>query len=400
MKRLISLLFSLFIIISIFTVNPVYAKENENNIFTFDKPPAPNNTIIYATNTKYFNGLELFVYTPKEILFYTDYFSKTQTVIPDNFACGYQIDYKINDNPWHYKPNWDKLDYSNMINEPFSNNIQLGTNGVIENFQHQTIFSTADNSEISGDLSKLVFKTQNYNIIDYYNNNLTFRLRTYITYVLEDGKPIYLFSDWTNNLFPQDCIDLNSKVSPISINTVSFLDTDNLISLYCSFNPENNFFKEFSYYNLNNKDNLQFEVEAILIPKNENGEFVVDKNVIKNKEKAILFGINESTSFSFDINSPTFDSENWAIATKIIFPNIKKESDYSKPIQLSTIAKNKPNYISTTPPQVIVKDTCDLCGFCPAPLGTCIFIYLIIFVAILIISIFILFYFKNRTPKY
>jgi hypothetical protein len=358
-------------------------------------------TIFTEMQTDENSAIQGYFITPKSILDLPNNYYKVVGETENQVEIGYQIDYKIDNKNWHYDKSWDTLKYNNMNNDSFIYDYKHTLSEDMEIIYNTYLIDTVDNKSITGDFASIIKKTDKGSFIDFSNHTITLKTRMYITYTPKGESRKFIFSDWSKPVEVLKSTDNIPKEIPSpEIDSLEIYPRNNCTNFSINIKQSPEILTTLAYSKAFYGLQIEFYVEGYLIPKDETGKFNIEKAIPVNSNLSDK-RIYKNYVFSYPEKEIT-EIDDWAFVVKLVSPEESLSSGYSKIIPISEICMNDPRKDKdgvTLEGEVEIIDKCNLCGFCPQPLGICIFSYGFILIAVIIILIVIIMWFKRKQEK-
>ena len=411
MKKIMMLLMAFIMLLSCMTM-PVAAAKTMDDFF-------PNGNITLASPLFVYNGdetgglIEMCVTTPQEMTEIGSYYGPSfDNIFGTDGMClmGTQIDYRVNGGAWHYTAEWDKLNQTNMENSIVQYHLNMNELFGPQPSYRVSILSSSVETEDYGDVSAL-FKANGEDVyLDIENNTIEFRARAYVYYKLTSGEEKYVFSNWSQELKPGETPSQDEKhffESP----EIAFVDINpspNAMNFSIKVNITENIMNEWTQFKAIYGQASDFDLEAKIMPVAEDGSFKEDEaieliSLSKNAPSHEGFHLEETLRYDFSYDSSFDRYDKWAISVRFVGKD-QFESEYSEPKLVSTVATNDPNQDeegNLITDDLVTDEKCPVCGFCPMPLGICVFAYVLIGVVLLVIATVAIFIIrKKRNESY
>lgn len=395
-KRTITFLLLFSIIFSF--ICPVYAEPttDEETIKMEDTfkngkindTTSPAITIIESVDG---NSLNTCLVFPQEIVNLISDFDSTfnyRYQVEDGIKAGFQLDYKIDKGEWHYNKSWDALDYSNMKNDDFRNATEVQVDDTLETVCDFSPISTSSINNINGDFSSIIKKNDEGAFIDFNNHSVSIRVRSYVTFTPNGEKTKYIFSEWSEELSPKSLSEqIVETVPPPKFDGLLIYPQNGVTDFEIDIENIKELSQILAIYRSVLGQQATFDIKGYLIPKNEQGTFDISNAIELQSGNTI--GLSQKYIFTYD-KKEIVEIDDWSFVAKVVSDENNLTSEYTDVVPISAICLNDPRKDANGIPikgEVEIIDKCPLCGFCPQPLGLCIFSYLLFFIAIVIIVI-------------
>lgn len=408
-KRTITFLLLFSIIFSF--ICPVYAEPttDEETIKMEDTfkngkindTTSPAITIIESVDG---NSLNTCLVFPQEIVNLISDFDSTfnyRYQVEDGIKAGFQLDYKIDKGEWHYSKSWDTLDYSNMKNDDFRNTVEMQMDEMLDTVCDFSPISTYIASDINGDFSSIIKKNDEGAFIDFSNHSVFIRVRSYATFTPNGEETKYIFSEWSKEVSPKPLSEQTAETIPSpKFNGLLIYPQSGITNFEIKVENIKELSQILAIYRSTLGQQAIFDIKGYLIPKNGQGTFDIS-DAAELQSNNIKTGLSQKYVFTYDKEEIT-EIDDWSFVARVVFSENDLTSEYTDVVPISAICLNDPRKDEDgilIEGEVEIIDRCPLCGFCPQPLGLCIFSYLLFFIAIVIIIIIGIVMAKKRQER-
>ena len=413
MKRIFSVLLSLLLLLSLFSVTAFAAEENDISKFELSAPKAPNYFVYTdgdATEGHHDHLRMIMVADPEVALLAAEYdrdseaFYKKYGLYSFNLVMQYDVSLDGEDS-WQHNEEWDTEYYNDGHVNGYP--VQSLRSELIEDFEFfwLTYYEGPDSDtfvpykpailteKFSGD----GYEDDIYSF-DVENHSLYIRCRYYMEWETFDaekneiGEKQSKFSDWSESaVFGKNSTQIipdepTTYAAPVisDMKIVLSEGDENSHIEYAQTTPESVWMTGV-YYLMKEEgqfDGLETQVSI------DGGEWIEFSTADSGDDWCLWNGGRTANNFDAPIN------ENSNVKLRIRFTGTHGPSEWSNVLELNGGGtQENPDNTGKAPeekPPVDEKDKCSLCGFCPVPLGLCIFIWIAIVVVVILVIVIII----------
>ena len=412
MKKLPAFLLSLILLLSVFSVMTFAAEENDISKFELPAPKAPNYFVYTDGNAS--EGAHdhlrmIMVADPEVALLAAEYdrdseaFYKKYGLYSFNLVMQYDVSLDGEDS-WQHNEEWDTEYYNDGHVNGYP--VQSLRSELIEDFEFFWLtYHDGQGSDTFKPYQPAIL-TEKFDGDDIYsfdveNHSLYIRCRYYMEWEPivknEDGEgpgeKQSKFSDWsesavfgknTTQITPDEPTTYEAPViSDLKIVPPGENEQNSHLE-YVQTTPESVWMTGV-YYLM--KEEGQFEGLETQVSIN-GGEWIEFDTADAGGDWCLWNGGRTANNFDAPIN------ENSNVKLRIRFTGTHGPSEWSNVLELNGGGtQENPGETNKAPeekPPVDEKDKCSLCGFCPVPLGLCIFIWIAIVVVVILVIVIII----------
>jgi len=411
MKRILSVLLSLFLLLSLFSVTAFAAEENDISKFELPAPKAPNYFVYTDGNASegHHDDLRMIMVADPEVaLLAAEYdrdseaFYKKYGLYSFNLVMQYDVSLDGEDS-WQHNEEWDTEYYNDGHVNGYP--VQSLRSELIEDFEFfwLTYYEGPDSDtfvpykpailteKFTGD----GYEQDTYSF-DVENHSLYIRCRYYMEWETFDaekneiGEKQSKFSDWsesavfgknTTQIVPDEPTTYEAPViSDLKIVPPGENEQNSHLE-YVQTTPESVWMTGV-YYLM--KEEGQFEGLETQVSIN-GGEWIEFSTADSGDDWCLWNGSRGAYNDDVPIE------ENTNVKLRIRFTGTHGPSEWSNVLELNGGGtQENPGETNKAPeekPPVDEKDKCSLCGFCPVPLGLCIFIWIAIAIVVILVIV-------------
>ena len=422
MKRIFSVLLSLLLLLSLFSVTAFAAEENDISKFELPAPKAPNYFVYTdgdATEGHHDHLRMIMVADPEVALLAAEYdrdseaFYKKYGLYSFNLVMQYDVSLDGEDS-WQHNEEWDTEYYNDGHVNGYP--VQSLRSELIEDFEFfwLTYYEGPDSDtfvpykpailteKFSGD----GYEDDIYSF-DVENHSLYIRCRYYMEWETFDaekneiGEKQSKFSDWSESaVFGKNSTQIipdepTTYAAPVisDMKIVLSEGDENSHIEYAQTTPESVWMANVYYYMQGEGqfDGLETQVSI------DGGEWIEFDTADSGGDWCLWNGSRGAYNFDVPIE------ENSHVKLRIRYIGTHGPSEWSNVLEINGGGTQElPENTSKAPdekPAVVEKDKCSICGFCSVPLGLCIFIWIAIAVVMIIIVVIMIATKKKRCPN-
>ena len=411
MKRIFSVLLSLLLLLSLFSVTAFAAEENDISKFELPAPKAPNYFVYTdgdATEGHHDHLRMIMVADPEVALLAAEYdrdseaFYKKYGLYSFNLVMQYDVSLDGEDS-WQHNEEWDTEYYNDGHVNGYP--VQSLRSELIEDFEFfwLTYYEGPDSDTFVPYKPAILTEKftgdgyeQDIYSFDVENHSLYIRCRYYMEWETFDaekneiGEKQSKFSDWSESaVFGKNGTQITpdeptTYAAPIisDMKIVLSEGDENSHIEYTQTTPESVWMNGV-YYLMNDEygfDGLETQVSI------DGGEWIEFSTADAGDDWCLWNG--NRGAYNFDV--PIEEDSN--VKLRIRFPGTHGPSEWSNVLEINGGGTqeipdntNKPADAPTTDEPS--EEKCSLCGFCPIPLGLCIFIWIAIAVVVILIVV-------------
>ena len=413
MKRIFSVLLSLLLLLSLFSVTAFAAEENDISKFELPAPKAPNYFVYTDGNASegHHDDLRMIMVADPEVaLLAAEYdrdseaFYKKYGLYSFNLVMQYDVSLDGEDS-WQHNEEWDTEYYNDGHVNGYP--VQSLRSELIEDFEFfwLTYYEGPDSDTFVPYKPAILTEKftgdgyeQDIYSFDVENHSLYIRCRYYMEWETFDaekneiGEKQSKFSDWSESaVFGKNGTQITpdeptTYAAPIisDMKIVLSEGDDNSHIEYAQTTPESVWMTGV-YYLMKEEgqfDGLETQVSI------DGGEWIEFSTADSGDDWCLWNGSRGAYNDDVPIE------ENTNVKLRIRFTGTHGPSEWSNVLELNGGGtQENPDDTGKAPdekPPVDEKDKCSLCGFCPVPLGLCIFIWIAIVVVVILVIVIII----------
>ena len=409
MKRISSVLLCALLLLSLFTVTAFAAEENDIGKFELPAPKAPNYFVYTdgnATEGHHDHLRMIMVADPEVALLAAEYdrdseaFYKKYGLYSFNLVMQYDVSLDGEDS-WQHNEEWDTEYYNDGHVNGYP--VQSLRSELMDDFEFfwLTYYEGPDSDTFVPYKPAILTEKftgdgyeQDIYSFDVENHSLYIRCRYYMEWETFDaekneiGEKQSKFSDWSESAV----FDKNgTQITPDEPTTYEAPVISDLKIVPPGENEQNSHLEYVQttpesvwmtgvYYLM--KEEGQFEGLETQVSIN-GGEWIEFDTADAGGDWCLWNGGRTANNFDAPIN------ENSNVKLRIRFTGTHGPSEWSNVLELNGGGtQENPDDTGKAPdekPPMDEEDSCSLCGFCPVPLGLCIFIWIVIVIAIILV---------------
>ena len=413
MKRIFSVLLSLLLLLSLFSVTAFAAEENDISKIELPAPKAPNYFVYTdgnATEGHHDHLRMIMVADPEVALLAAEYdrdseaFYKKYGLYSFNLVMQYDVSLDGEDS-WQHNEEWDTEYYNDGHVNGYP--VQSLRSELIEDFEFfwLTYYEGPDSDTFVPYKPAILtekFTGDGYEddiySFDVENHSLYIRCRYYMEWETFDaekneiGEKQSKFSDWSESavfgknstqIIPDEPTTYEAPVIS-DMKIVLSEGDDNSHIEYAQTTPESVWMTGV-YYLMKEEgqfDGLETQVSI------DGGEWIEFSTADSGDDWCLWNGSRGAYNDDVPIE------ENSGVKLRIRFTGTHGPSEWSNVLELNGGGtQENPGETNKAPeekPPVDEKDKCSLCGFCPVPLGLCIFIWIAIAIVVILVIVIII----------
>ena len=413
MKRIFSVLLSLLLLLSLFSVTAFAAEENDISKFELPAPKAPNYFVYTDGNASegHHDDLRMIMVADPEVaLLAAEYdrdseaFYKKYGLYSFNLVMQYDVSLDGEDS-WQHNEEWDTEYYNDGHVNGYP--VQSLRSELIEDFEFfwLTYYEGPDSDTFVPYKPAILTEKftgdgyeQDVYSFDVENHSLYIRCRYYMEWETFDaekneiGEKQSKFSDWSESaVFGKNSTQIipdepTTYAAPIisDMKIVLSEGDDNSHIEYAQTTPESVWMTGV-YYLMKEEgqfDGLETQVSI------DGGEWIEFSTADAGGDWCLWNGSRGAYNDDVPIE------ENSGVKLRIRFTGTHGPSEWSNVLELNGGGtQENPDDTGKAPdekPPVDEKDKCSLCGFCPVPLGLCIFIWIAIAIVVILVIVIII----------
>jgi len=415
MKRILSVLLSLFLLLSLFSVTAFAAEENDISKFELPAPKAPNYFVYTDGNASEgdHDHLRMIMVADPEVALLAAEYSKDSEAFYEKYGLWsfeiciqYDVSLDGEDN-WQHNEEWDTNWYTDGIGNGYP--YESIRSELMDDFEFfwLTYYEGEDGSVFEPykpAITTYVYHhgdwDENIYSFDVENHSLYIRCRYYMEWeplVKNDdgegpGEKQSKFSDWSESaVFGKNGTQITpdeptTYAAPIisDMKIVLSEGDENSHIEYAQTTPESVWMTGV-YYLMKEEgqfDGLETQVSI------DGGEWIEFSTADSWGDWCLWNGSRGAYNDDVPIE------ENTNVKLRIRFIGTHGPSEWSNVLELNGGGtQENPDDTGKAPdekPPVDGKDKCSLCGFCPVPLGLCIFIWIAIVVVVILVIVIII----------
>ena len=413
MKRILSVLLSLLLLLSLFTVTAFAAEENDISKFELPAPKAPNYFVYTDGDEKEARHDDLrmiMIADPEVALLAAEYNRDSDAFYKKyglySFAISMQYDVSLDgEDNWQHNEEWDTNWYTSGYADGYPY-VSLGSE-MMEDFEFfwLTYYEGEGSSTFVPYQSAITTYVchheeweENIYSFDVENHSLYIRCRYYMEWETYDeakneiGEKQSRFSDWSESaVFGKNGTQITpdeptTYAAPIisDMKIVLSEGDENSHIEYAQTTPESVWMNGV-YYEMTGEgqfDGLETQVSI------DGGEWIEFSTADSGDDWCLWNGSRGAYNDDVPIE------ENTNVKLRIRFIGTHGPSEWSNVLELNGGGtQENPDDTGKAPdekPPVDEKDKCSLCGFCGVPLGLCIFIWIAIVVVVILVIVIII----------
>ena len=413
MKRIFSVLLSLLLLLSLFSVTAFAAEENDISKFELTAPKAPNYFVYTDGNAKegHHDDLRMIMVADPEVaLLAAEYYADSDAFYGKyglySFAISMQYDVSLDDEEhWQHNAEWDTSWYTGGYADGYPY-VSLGSE-MMEDFEFfwLTYYEGEGSSTFvpyQPAITTYVYHHEDWeeNIysFDTENHSLYIRCRYYMEWETYDadkneiGEKQSKFSPWSESaVFGKNSTQVipdepTAYEAPVisDMKIVLSEGDDNSHIEYAQTTPESVWMTGV-YYLMKEEgqfDGLETQVSI------DGGEWIEFSTANSGDDWCLYNG----TRGAYNSDAPIEEDTN--VKLRIRFTGTHGPSEWSNVLELNGGGtQENPGETNKAPeekPPVDEKDKCSLCGFCPVPLGLCIFIWIAISIVVILVIVILI----------
>ena len=413
MKRILSALLSVFLLLSLFSVTAFAAEENNIGEFELPAPQAPNYFVYTdgdASEGHHDDLRMIMVADPEVALLAAEYDHDSEAFYKKyglwSFEIVMQYDVSLDgENDWQYTSEWDSQYYVGSYGEGFQS-VSLRSE-LMEDFEFFWLtYHEGQGSDTFKPYQPAIltekFDGNDVHSFDIENHSLYIRCRYYMEWEplvqyeegIGPGEKQSKFSDWsesavfgknTTQIIPDEPTTYEAPViSDLGIVPPGENEQNSHLE-YVQTTPESVWMTGV-YYLMKEEgqfDGLETQVSI------DGGEWVEFSTADAGGDWCLWNGSRTAINFDVPIN------ENSNVKLRVRFTGTNGPSEWSNVLELNgggtqeipdTTGKPADEPTTDEPDE----EKCSLCGLCPVPLGLCIFIWIAIAIAVILIIVIII----------
>ena len=413
MKRIFSVLLSLLLLLSLFSVTAFAAEEHDISKFELPAPKAPNYFVYTDGNASegHHDDLRMIMVADPEVaLLAAEYdrdseaFYKKYGLYSFNLVMQYDVSLDGEDS-WQHNEEWDTEYYNDGHVNGYP--VQSLRSKLIEDFEFfwLTYYEGPDSDTFVPYKPAILTEKftgdgyeQDVYSFDVENHSLYIRCRYYMEWETFDaekneiGEKQSKFSDWSESaVFGKNSTQITpdeptTYAAPIisDMKIVLSEGDDNSHIEYAQTTPESVWMTGV-YYLMKEEgqfDGLETQVSI------DGGEWIEFSTADAGGDWCLWNGSRGAYNDDVPIE------ENTNVKLRIRFTGTHGPSEWSNVLELNGGGtQENPDDTGKAPdekPPVDEKDKCSLCGFCPVPLGLCIFIWIAIAIVVILVIVIII----------
>ena len=413
MKRILGVLLSLLLLLSLFTVTAFAAEENDLSKFELPAPKAPNYFVYTDGDEKEARHDDLrmiMIADPEVALLAAEYNRDSDAFYKKyglySFAISMQYDVSLDgEDNWQHNEEWDTNWYTSGYADGYPY-VSLGSE-MMEDFEFfwLTYYEGEGSSTFVPYQSAITTYVchhgdwdENIYSFNVENHSLYIRCRYYMEWETYDeakneiGEKQSRFSDWSESaIFGKNSTQIipdepTTYEAPVISNMKIVLSEgdENSHIEYAQTTPESVWMANVYYYMQG-----EGEFEGLETQVSINGGDWIEFDTADSGGDWCLYNGNRG-AYNFDVPI----AENTNVKLRIRFTGTHGPSEWSNVLELNGGGtQENPDDTGKAPdekPPVDKKDKCSLCGFCPVPLGLCIFIWIAIVVVVILVIVILI----------
>ena len=415
MKKSLSLLLSMLLLLSIFSVTAFATEENDISKFELPAPKAPNYFVYTDGDEKEasHDDLRMIMIADPEVALLAAEYSRNSEAFYEkyglySFAISMQYDVSLDgEDNWQHNSEWDTNWYTGGYADGYPY-VSLGSE-MMEDFEFFWLTyyegeGSATFTPYQPAITTYVFNhgdwEENIYSFDVENHSLYIRCRYYMEWETFDaakneiGEKQSKFSDWSESavfgknstqMVPDEPTVYEAPVISDMKIVLSEGDENSHIE-YAQTTPESVWMANIYYYM---KDEGQFDGLETQVSI-DGGDWVEFDTADAGGDWCLYNGIRGAYSWEHPIE------ENSHVKLRIRFVGTHGPSEWSNILEINgggtqEMAEQAKKPAAEKPTAETSKeDKCSLCGFCPEPLGLCIFIWIAVLIVIILIVVIII----------
>ncbi len=413
MKRIFSVFLCALLLLSLFSMTAFAAEENDLSKFELTAPKAPNYFVYTDGNAKegHHDDLRMIMVADPEVaLLAAEYYADSDAFYGKyglySFAISMQYDVSLDDEEhWQHNAEWDTSWYTGGYADGYPY-VSLGSE-MMEDFEFfwLTYYEGEGSSTFvpyQPAITTYVYHHEDWeeNIysFDTENHSLYIRCRYYMEWETYDadkneiGEKQSKFSPWSESaVFGKNSTQVipdepTAYEAPVisDMKIVLSEGDDNSHIEYTQTTPESVWMTGV-YYLMKEEgqfDGLETQVSI------DGGEWIEFSTANSGDDWCLYNG----TRGAYNSDAPIEEDTN--VKLRIRFTGTHGPSEWSNVLELNGGGtQENPGETNKAPeekPPVDEKDKCSLCGFCPVPLGLCIFIWIAISIVVILVIVILI----------
>ena len=415
MKKSLSLLLSMLLLLSIFSVTAFATEENDISKFELPVPKAPNYFVYTDGNASegHHDDLRMIMISDPEVALLAAEYSRNSEAFYEkyglySFAISMQYDVSLDgEDNWQHNSEWDTNWYTGGYADGYPY-VSLGSE-MMEDFEFFWLTyyegeGSATFTPYQPAITTSVFNhgdwEENIYSFDVENHSLYIRCRYYMEWETYDavkneiGKKQSKFSDWSQSavfgrnstqIVPDEPTVYEAPVISDMKIVLSEGDENSHIE-YVQTTPESVWMANICYYMKGEGEFEGLETQVSI----DGGDWVEFDTADAGGDWCLYNGIRGAYSWEHPIE------ENSHVKLRIRFVGTHGPSEWSNILEINgggtqEMAEQAKKPAAEKPTAETSKeDKCSLCGFCPEPLGLCIFIWIAVLIVIILIVVIII----------
>ena len=414
MKRILSVFLSIFLLLSLFSVTAFAAEENDIGEFELPAPKAPNYFIYTDGNAGegHHDDLKMIMVADPEVALLAAEYDRDSEAFYEKYGLWsfeiciqYDVSLDGEDN-WQHNEEWDTNWYTDGIGNGYPY-VSLRSE-MMEDFEFfwLTYYEGSDSDTFVPYKPAIITETyrgdgyeKDVYSFDVENHSLYIRCRYYMEWETFDaekneiGEKQSKFSDWsesavfgknTTQIIPDEPTTYEAPViSDLKIVPPGENEQNSHLE-YVQTTPESVWMTGVYYIMKEDGqfDGLETQVSI------DGGEWIEFSTADSGNDWCLWNGSRGAYNDDVPIE------ENSGVKLRIRFTGTHGPSEWSNVLELNGGGtQENPGETNKAPeekPPVDEKDKCSLCGFCPVPLGLCIFIWIAIVVVVILVIVIII----------
>ena len=415
MKKSLSLLLSMLLLLSIFSVTAFATEENDISKFELPAPKAPNYFVYTDGNASegHHDDLRMIMISDPEVALLAAEYSRNSEAFYEkyglySFAISMQYDVSLDgEDNWQHNSEWDTNWYTGGYADGYPY-VSLGSE-MMEDFEFFWLTyyegeGSATFTPYQPAITTSVFNhgdwEENIYSFDVENHSLYIRCRYYMEWETFDaakneiGEKQSKFSDWSQSavfgrnstqIVPDEPTVYEAPlISDMKI-VLSEGDENSHIE-YVQTTPESVWMANICFYMKGEGEFEGLETQVSI----DGGDWVEFDTADAGGDWCLYNGIRGAYSWEHPIE------ENSHVKLRIRFVGTHGPSEWSNILEINgggtqEMAEQAKKPAAEKPTAETSKeDKCSLCGFCPEPLGLCIFIWIAVLIVIILIVVIII----------
>ena len=412
MKRLFSIFLCALLLLSLFSVTSFAAEENDISKFEFPTPQAPN-YFVYTDGDEtegHHDDLRMIMVTDPEVALLAAEYSNDSEAFYEKYGLWsfeivmqYDVSLDGEDN-WQYTSEWDSQYSVGSYGEGFQSVVLRSE--LMEDFE----FFWLTYHEGQGEDTFVPYQpailtdkyvgdgyTNDIYSFDVENHSLYIRCRYYMEWETYDGETIgekqSKFSDWSESAIFGKNSTQNVPEAPTGYEAPVISDmrivldegNENSHIEYVQTTPESVWMTGVYYIMTDEGEFNGLETQVSI----NGGEWVEFSTADAGNDWCLCNGTRTATHFEIPIE------EDSHVKLRVRFTGTHGPSEWSNVLELNgggtqELPDNTGDATEVPPTVEPTEDKCSLCGFCPVPLGLCIFIWIAIAIVVVLIIVIII----------